>query len=253
MTSKIITAGEFSLPRKIDDESFLHICHDFQIGKEERQEVREYLDNCVTEFGRMLSRHQGLPDRRGDRLNIERAERELKKAHRWLSAAKGPIARSGLRAAGRRTGRLVSASWMRWRFPTHPLAPTARYWNDISARSDRPLDIEDLSLDDRVYFAANCSRDLILAILAEIAQALDDARRRIVELPGGRKPLELRSYLMANLAELWQLLGRRPTMGRNSQFGNFCESVLAGIGWPSDGVNAALPDAIATWRQGFHR
>jgi hypothetical protein len=115
--------------------------------------------------------------------------------------------------------------------------------------SGLPIDVEDLSLDDRIYMTTNRGGDVISAILAELAQGLDNARQRIVELPDGRKPLEIRRYLMAALAQLWHQLGRKPTPGRRSKFGQFCEDVLAGIGWPTDGVNAALPGAIATWRQ----
>ena len=90
---------------------------------------------------------------------------------------------------------------------------------------------------------------MIVAVLAELARGLDDARRRIVELPDGRKPLELREYLMAALAQLWHQLGKTPTAGMRSKFGQFCENVFDAVGWPTDGVNAALSDAIATWRR----
>jgi hypothetical protein len=80
---------------------------------------------------------------------------------------------------------------------------------------------------------------------------LDDARRHIVELPKGRKPLEYRNYLMAALAELWCRLGRQPTSGARSQFGEFCECVFVALGWPTEGVNAALSDAIAAWRDHY--
>jgi hypothetical protein len=112
-----------------------------------------------------------------------------------------------------------------------------------------PLNVEDLSLDDRIFFVTNQGRKVVTAILAEIARALDDSRQRIVELPDGRKPLESRNYLMAALAQLWHQLGKKPTPGRRSNFGQFCEDVFAAIGWPANGVNAALPDAIEAWRR----
>jgi hypothetical protein len=115
--------------------------------------------------------------------------------------------------------------------------------------SGLPINVEDLSLNDRIYFATNRGGDVLVAILEELAQALDDSRRRIVELPDGRKPLESRNYLMAALAQLWHQIGKKPTPGKRSNFGLFCEDVFAAIGWPVDGVNAALADAIETWRQ----
>jgi hypothetical protein len=200
----------------------------------------------------VIDTHRGLPTRKADRLNITRALREIQNAARLLKLAKGPAARSGLQAGGGRIGPLVSAAWLRWRFPDDPLAPRVRYWDDPAARSPvsgLPLDVEDLSLHDRICFATSQSREVIAAVLAEIAHALDDSRRRIVELPDGRKPLESRNYLMAALAQLWHQLGKKPTPGKRSNFGQFCEDVLAAIGWPADGVNAALADAIEAWRR----
>jgi hypothetical protein len=252
MVRSVVSAAALPLPRRIDHESFANICRDFGISENRRQEVREFLDECATGFAEAISTQRGLPSRRNDRLNIERAAREIRSASRLLDLARGRAARLGLPAAGRRIGPMVSAPWLCWRFPNDPLAPAARYWpqDDSSLRRPaRPIDVEDLSLDDRIFFASRRSRDVIAAVLAELAQALDDARRRIVELPDGRKPLELRNYLMAALAELWHRLGKKPTLGRRSNFGQFCENVFSAIGWPTEGVNAALPDTIAKWRE----
>jgi hypothetical protein len=131
------------------------------------------------------------------------------------------------------------------------LAPGRRIGPITSKGAANAVDVDDLSLDQRIFFARRRSRELILAILAETAEALDVARRHIAEAPDGRKPLEIRKYLMANLAELWRDLGNRPTSGMRSQFGAFCESVFEALGWPTEGVNAALSDAIATWRERY--
>lgn len=252
MVRSVVRAAALPLPRRIDNQSFANICHDFGISEDRRQEVREFLDECVTAFAKVISTQRGLPTRRDDRLNITPAAREIRNAARLLNLARGPAARSGLPVAGRRIGPLVAAPWLRWRFPNDPLVPDTRYWDDSSARllvSGLPVDVEDLSLDDRISFATRRSRDLITTILAELAQALDDSCRRIIDLPDGRKPLEMRTYLMAALAQLWQRLNKKPTPGRRSEFGQFCENVFSALGWPTDGVNAALPGAIAKWRE----
>jgi hypothetical protein len=114
-----------------------------------------------------------------------------------------------------------------------------------------PKDVEDLSLEDRIIFVNNWSQLVIEAMLGELSQVLDDAHRRIAELPDGRIPLEARRYLIASLADLWHQLGRRPTPGRRSKFGQFCEDVFAGFGLPTEGVNAALSDGISTWRREY--
>jgi len=61
-------------------------------------------------------------------------------------------------------------------------------------------------------------------------------------------PLDHRAYFLAALAELWHRFGGRPTSGLKSKFGAFCEAVFEAIGWPTEGVSSALPDAIKLWR-----
>jgi hypothetical protein len=256
MSRSVVRATALPPPRKIDDADFENLCRTFGIAEAQRQEAREFLDDCAAAFAEAIRRQRALPARKEDRLNIQRAVREIQSAARLLNQAKGPAAQSGLRVVGRRIGRLVSAPWLRRRFPDDRMAPRAYYWphedqfgRPPAGEPAHPVDVEDLSVDDRIYFATRRGRDLITVILAEIAQALDEARRHIVELPHGRMPLQYRNYLMAALAQLWRHLGRRPTSGTKSQFGAFCESAFDALGWPTEGVNAALPDAIATWRQ----
>ena len=89
----------------------------------------------------------------------------------------------------------------------------------------------------------------IAKLLADVITALEDGHRLIVRLPDGRKPLTHRAYMLAALAQLWHRLGRRPTSGANSRFGVFCEAVFEAIGWPTEGVNSALPSAIKLSRR----
>jgi hypothetical protein len=252
----VVRADDLLPPRRIGDEDFETICRTFGIVGERREQAREFLDQCVSAFAKAISNSRSLPSRKTDRHNIERALREIQNAARWLNQATGPTARLALRIGGRRIGPLVSAAWLRRRFPDDEMTPAAYFWphEDRSGRSPAreppyPIDVDDLSRDERTRFARRRARDVIAAILTEIIEALYDARRDIVEMPDGRKPLEYRKYLMAGLAELWHRLGKRPTSGTNSKFGGFCESVFDALGWPTEGVNAALSDAIATWKE----
>jgi hypothetical protein len=250
-----VRAADFHPPRSISDADFETICMTFGIVGDQRQIAHEFLDECVTAFAETIADQRALPSRQADRLSIERAERGIRSAIRLLNQAKGPAAQSGLRTGVGRLGSLVSASWMRRRFPNDGHTPRVYYWphDDNSGRTParvpaRPVDVDDLSLDERIFFAKRRGRDLTVAILAEIVEELEDAHRHIVQLPNGRKPLEYRNYLMAALAELWRRLGKRPTSGMRSKFGAFCEAIFEALGWPTEGVNAALPGAISTWR-----
>jgi hypothetical protein len=112
--------------------------------------------------------------------------------------------------------------------------------------------MEDLSLDERIEFMEQRGGKVVPMLLRDIIAALEDGRRAIVQLPDGRKPLKNRAYMLAALAEAWHRLGRRPTSGINSRFGCFCEAVFEAIGWPTEGVNAALADTKKLWRTLYH-
>jgi hypothetical protein len=58
--------------------------------------------------------------------------------------------------------------------------------------------------------------------------------------------------MLAALAEFWHRLGRRHTSGMKSKFGDFCEAVFDAIGWPTEGVNAALAEAKNLWRTRYY-
>ena len=106
-------------------------------------------------------------------------------------------------------------------------------------------------LQRRVQFMEQHGGEAIVELLRDLNGALENGRRSIIRLPSGRKPLTHRSYLLAALAELWHRLDRRPTTGVRSRFGEFCEAVFVAIGWSTEGVNSALPDAINLWRSRY--
>jgi hypothetical protein len=61
---------------------------------------------------------------------------------------------------------------------------------------------------------------------------------------GGRKPLIFRHYLIVNLAKIWTGLERPASAGPKSDFVTFCVTVANLIGWPIEGLDSAIPDAL---------
>ncbi len=256
MPQTIVRLAALLPPRRITDEDFELICRTYAIPPDEHLAVRDFLDECVTTFAKAVTEERNRPGRKKDRLSIQRAARDLHRAVYWLERAAGPAARSGLRAAGRHIGPMVTASWLRRRFPNDRLAPGAHYWpkEDSTGRASfrdppRSIEVDDLSAHERIRFAEHRPGEVITAILTRVGGALDDARRVIVQLLDGRKPLAVRNYMLAALAEQWHRLDRRPTPGKSSEYGKFCETVFDAIGWPTEGVNRAISDAIKTWRR----
>ena len=253
---KIVRAADLPEPGRVSDEDFDHICVTANIPIQQQSVVRAFLDECVAAFAGVVAAAETHPTRKSDRLAIERAVRDIRQAQHRLKRRPGPAGRLGLRAAGRGIGPIVAASWMRDRFPGDGAAPDPYFWppEDRSIRQPsrsplRPTDVDELSLGARIGFMERRAGEAIAALLGDIADALEVGRRTIVRLPDGRKPLEHRAYLLAALAELWHHLGRRPASGITSQFGAFCETVFDAIGWPAQGVNAALADAIRLWHR----
>jgi hypothetical protein len=254
MRRKIVRAADLKPPRKISDEDFDAICRTSAVAMKHHAMLRDFLDEVAAVFGEAIAAEIKAPNREADRLALNRVIEDIRTAKQRLKRTAGPAGRVGLRVAGRRIAPIVAASWMRNRFPGDRAAPESYYWppdDRAIRRSSRsplwPTDVDELSLGARIGFMERRAGDAIPALLGDIADALEAGRRAIVQLPVGRKPLEHRKYLLAALAELWHRLGRRPTSGRNSKFGAFSEAVIEAIGWPTEGVNSALPEAKALW------
>ena len=241
------------------------ICRTSHIPTKQHDEVRDFLADAVAGFRRAIADERKLPSRKDDRLAITRAIDHLRRAEHLVKQIKGPAGRRALRVSGRQIAPVVSDAWLQRRFPNDFEAPSEVYrvagYNPLrpsprdpelhpSLRdSDRLSEAENRSLDNRVDFMGRWGGTAIAKLLADEITALEDGRRSIVHLPGGRKPLTHRAYMLAALAELWRRLGRRPTSGANSQFGAFCENVFEAIGWPTEGANSALASAITLSRR----
>jgi hypothetical protein len=268
MTRNVVRVDDLKPPRAVTDEDLELICRTFHIPKIQHDEVRNFLADAVAGFRRAIDDQRKLPSRKDDRLAITRAIYHLRRAEHLVKQIKGPAGRRALRVSGRQIAPAVSDAWLQRHFPNdfeapsevyrvagyNPLRPSMR---DPGVRpslrdSDWLSEAENRSLDNRVDFMGRWGGTAIAKLLANEITALEGGRRSIVHLPDGRKPLTHRAYMLAALAELWRGLGRRPTSGANSQFGAFCEVVFRAIGWPTEGVSSALPDAIKLWRARYH-
>jgi hypothetical protein len=110
--------------------------------------------------------------------------------------------------------------------------------------------IEEKSLGARFEFVQQRPIKTTVAVLKEIKKGLETALQSLDLQPGskgGRKPLTYRHYLVINLAEIWITLGRKVSTSATSDFTVFCEGVAELIGWPTDGMSAAIPDAVTDW------
>jgi hypothetical protein len=256
MTRRVVRATDLKPPRAIASENFDLIFRTFKIPREQQDGVRDFLADAVAVFREVITDERALPTRKADRLAVTGAIDNLGRAAHQLKRVKGPAGRRALHLSGRQIARVVSDAWLQSRFPNDFEAPSEVYppanYNPSRLRP-RDLDwldeAENQSIANRVDFMGRRGATTILKLLSDVFTALDAGRRLIVQLPDGRKPLRHRKYMLAALAQLWSNLGRRPTSGANSHFGAFCEVVFEAIGWPTEGVNSALPSAILLWRR----
>jgi hypothetical protein len=240
----VVRASELPPPRRVSDEDFDAICATSKIGRDEREHVRRHLDQIADEFAAKIRGERMRPDRQADRDRLRRIHKALQKARAELEYPMGDAAEFGLQSGAPLLALMITEHWFRVRLSG--VKPTLEEILKDPSEVRREMR---LRLDD---FASQRPADLISAVLEEVEAVLMTARTFLpVLLPrsrGGRQPLTQRKYLIANLAICWNGLGRRPTSGPNSQFTAFCEAVFEPIGWPTDGVEAAVPDALAVWR-----
>jgi hypothetical protein len=218
----------------------------------------------VSGFAAIIEHEQLRPSRSADKDRLQKVRAAIGKARGEMASQIGQAGDRGVRSAGRMLAPMVTARWLREQFPRDGLTPARRHVFEMTygvprgpmpsrpeQRRATQLDIEEDSLHARVRFGEERAIDLLSAILAVIDDALGEALSLFPLLPGargGRRALTQRQYLMANLASCWEGLGRRPTVGPNSDFTAFCEAIFEAIGWPIGGVEAAVPDALKLWR-----
>lgn len=253
----VVRAAKLPLPRKISDNDFRRIVRLSKIPTTDQAWLRQSLEQLVEAFAEEVSRKRKEPTRQADTDHIDKAQKAITKARQEIRLASGPVGISALNLAAADIGALVSASWLRVRFPDDAFTPAEHLYvaDDRTGRvpsraPTRPIELDEVSLQERIAFAQHRARELIMAILDSITAALKEARFRIVtprpgkKRLGGRKPLTLRRYVLANLARIWARLGLYLVGTEGSDFAVFCDLVFTSIGWPTEGLEAALPDAI---------
>lgn len=258
------TASSLPLPRPAPDTGLEELFLVHRIPSEYWPMAKAFLDELVAVFAGEIRRERREPALRADRQTLHKAQCAVEQALAVMKRPLGPAARRSLRAAGPRLGPVVSAGWLRERFPDDEYVPTrhalpidhqasrVRYPGLARLRrNDNRLDVEQFSGEARAQFVEMRPAETMRALLESIQAALQAAQGRFLLLPGargGQKPLLQRRYMLANLAELWHRIGRSPSSGPASDFLAFCEGLCTLIGWPDEGLETAVADALVTWR-----
>lgn len=112
--------------------------------------------------------------------------------------------------------------------------------------------IEEHTLEARYQFVRCAPVETTGTALKQIEKGVRNALRAFDDLrpksEGGPKPLKFRHYMIVNLIEIWDGIGKTPSSGPNSPCTTFCELVVDAMGWPTAGLGSAMPRAIKFWR-----
>lgn len=224
----------------IADHEFQLLCEEFDFQRTIRSITRERLDEAICwTISSVNTPH--ARSRASDRTSLKKAISSLKKIGRELQRL-GPLGRA---AIGGPTASallpMIAGRSLSFKYPNELQAPLAE---------DHPkfrIDFTDAKFD---FLRANPEK-AIAAILLEIYQALAQSQHALNRQPGargGRKKLQYRNDLLCMLAQIWELAGRRTSTSLKSDFATFCERVFEYVGLPTEGVVAAIPDALHCWR-----
>jgi hypothetical protein len=255
---KRLTDVDFAIPRQITDEGFSLLCVTYDFPKQDQPDLRTFLDELVREFGIAMDYERRQPDRPFDRDRLEKALESAGSIAKLIEKL-GPHGRRATRAFSKSFSPMLSAQWLNENFVDDAYAPQrSRLPTNSGGRSpehrperDSEYFIEEESLRARLEFVEHRPVETFIALFREIQRGLKEALRSLALQPrsrGGQKPLVYRSDLIVNLAEIWTALGRNVVTSTTSDFAAFCEQVAVSIGWPDQGMAAAIPDAVKNWR-----
>jgi hypothetical protein len=252
---KILRSADFPVPKQITDSDFHALCELYKISSTHRSDTKRRLDKLVRGFGEWMTGDRRQPDRTSDRKRLEDAILYAEKTAAQIDQL-GPSGRRAIRAISDLVAPMLAAQWLNEKFPDDGYTPQRSRLPSTSGPRRTPLRgpeyfIEEESLGARFEFVQQSPIKTTVAVLKEIKKGLETALRSLDLQPGskgGRIPLTYRHYLVINLAEIWTKLGRKALTSPTSDFAAFCEGVAESIGWPTDGMSAAIPDAVKHWR-----
>jgi hypothetical protein len=247
----VIRVDELKIPKKLGADDFNELCAQYKILFSLQRTAKERLDDIVSEFANWMEGERQQPNRSSDRKHLKQALTHFEKARTEIDKL-GPSGSRAMREVSRSVALMLSAEWIRENFPGDiyaPQKPGRGRDGEIPERGGRF--IEEDTRNARQGFVFRRPAKTITAMLKTIEAGFDAALSALGRQPGskgGRKPLTYRHYLIINLAEIWRDLGNQVSTGPKSDFAAFCEGVAVSIGWPTDGMSAAIADALEDWR-----
>jgi hypothetical protein len=241
--------ADFSPPKRVSQEKVSEICGGLGISDRHAAEVKNLLDDLVDYVLESMSQKKAA-NRKGDRDRITNMRDWVEDIREQLQDMRID-GRLAVRSTAEPLADILSGDWIRHRFPndapSKPMLGRNRPTTHQSPRVRTDADVTYFNYE----FIRDRAPETLNALLRDLQSALASALTSLNSHPGvlgGRQPLTHRHIVIFNLANIWQQIGKKPVSTRNSDFAVFCETIFEAMGWPSDGLDSAIPDAIKSLR-----
>jgi hypothetical protein len=244
---KPLQPPDFPPPKRVSQEKVSEICEWLGIS-DRHAEVKNFLDDLVDYVHESMSQKKAA-NRKGDRERILNMRDRIKDIREQLQDMRID-GRLAVRSTAEQLADILSGDWLRYHFPDAPSKPMLggnRPPMRQPARSTTDADVKYFNYQ----FIRDQAPETLNALLKDLESALASALTSLDSVPGalgGLKPLEHRHFVIVNLANIWQRIGKKPVGTRGSVFAVFCEAIFEAMGWPTNGLDSAIPDAIKSLR-----
>jgi hypothetical protein len=240
--------ADFPPPNRVPQEKVSEICEWLGVSHRLAAEVKNNLDDLVDYVHESMSQKKAA-DRKGDRGRISNMLAQIEDTRRQLRGM-SIDGRLAVRSTAKRLADILSGDWLRYHFPSE--APSKPM---LGGRPPMRQPTRGTTNEDVIYFNYQFIRDqapeTLNALLRDLELGLASALTSFDSVPGargGRQTLTHRHLVILNLANIWLRLGEKPVGTQGSNFAAFCAAIFEAIGWPTDGLESAIPDAIRSLR-----
>jgi hypothetical protein len=246
--------SDFGLPNRLSQDRLSEICDGFGISNRTAAQMRERLDLIINAMRDWMSQEPKPGGAAKDRERIDKISGRIAAALLELQGL-GTEGRDALRSIAHPIGSMLSADWIRQRFPDDDVAPPPAFNSSMRSpmhsperNPERGPPPEPEDTYPKFLFVEYRAQQTLTAILRELNSCLATPRKTLARDLGGRRPLKHRHYLILNLAALWHSIERTVLTSPNSDFAVFCQAIFEAIGWPTRGLNATIPAVLREWR-----
>jgi hypothetical protein len=240
-------AADFPPPKQLSQKQVSEICETFRISDRHAAQIKDFLDELVDYIDDWVSR-KGTANRQRDHKHIENMRKQIDAAQGELRCLEID-GRLAVRSAAARLADILSGDWLRYRFPGE--APPRPTLGGVRPPTREPVRGSTDVTYSNYQFIRSQAPETLRALLRDLDAVFASALTSLASDPrvrGGQQPLTYRHNVLVNLCEIWDRIGGKVVVTLNSDFVNFCHYVVEDMGWPTRGLDAAIPRAVSHWR-----